>query len=80
MREHNIKQLLDMGVCVTINSDDPAYFGGYMNENFIAAQRDLDMSKEDLFKICMNTIAASFISNEEKGKLRKELEEYYHSA
>lgn len=73
MREHNIKQLLDMGVCVTINSDDPAYFGGYMNENFIAAQRDLDMTKEDLIKICLNTIDASFISDQEKDVLRKEL-------
>jgi adenosine deaminase len=76
MREHNIKQLLDRGVCVTINSDDPAYFGGYMNENFIAAQRDLDMTKEDLFKICANAISASFINDDEKDSLKKELEDY----
>lgn len=80
MREHNIKKLLDRGVCVTINSDDPAYFGGYMNENFIAAQRDLDMTKEDLFKICSNAIEASFINNGKKQILRNEIAEYYQGA
>lgn len=77
MHEHNIKQMLEMGVCVTINSDDPAYFGGYMNENFIAAQKDLDMSRDDLFIICANAITASFIDETQKQALRKELEDYY---
>lgn len=35
MKDHNIKELLDYGICVTVNSDDPAYFGGYINQNFI---------------------------------------------
>lgn len=79
MREHNIKQMLEIGVCVTINSDDPAYFGGYMNENFIAAQKDLDMSCDDLFIICANAITASFIDESQKQALRKELEDYCKS-
>jgi len=79
MREHNLKALLDQGVCVTINSDDPAYFGGYMNENFLAAQRELGMSKEDLNKICENAIRASLLEEERKQGLRAELEQYINS-
>jgi adenosine deaminase len=77
MKEHNIKQLLDLGVCVTINSDDPAYFGGYMNENFLAAQSDLDLSRTDLYKICANAIQASFLNDNKKRILHEELENYY---
>jgi adenine deaminase len=80
MADHNIKEMLDMGVCVTINSDDPAYFGGYMDENFAAAQDGLDMSKEDLYKISRNAIEASFLDEHGKQKLRDELEAYYRAA
>ncbi len=76
MKAHNIRKMLEMGVCVTINSDDPAYFGGYMNENFIAVQEDLDLTKDELRKICENSIQASFINKKEKGELLTELEEY----
>jgi adenosine deaminase len=79
MKEHNIKQMLEMGVCVTINSDDPAYFGGYMNENFKAAQRDLEMTKEDLYQISSNAITAAFLDESAKLKLRDELDEYYQN-
>ncbi len=74
MRDHNIKQMLDRGVCVTINSDDPAYFGGYILENFMAAQRDLNMSRSDLVKISQNAIMGSFLDNDKKDKLREELD------
>ena len=54
MGDHNLKKMLDQGICVTINSDDPAYFGGYMNENFIAAQEGVGLiqigSGQDLRK------------------------------
>jgi adenosine deaminase len=76
MKEHNIKEMLEMGVCVTINSDDPAYFGGYMNENFIAAQKDLDLSKDDLYQICANAIQASFLDEEHKQALQDKLDLY----
>ena len=77
MSHHNIKQLLDLGVCVTINSDDPAYFGGYMNENFYATQEGLNLSKEDLYKISRNAINASFLAEERKEALKDELDEYF---
>ena len=75
---HNIKQLLDLGVCVTINSDDPAYFGGYMNENFYATQAGLDLSREDLYKISRNAIAASFLDEDRKKALKAELDAYFN--
>lgn len=77
MSNHNIKQLLDLGVRVTINSDDPAYFGGYMNENFYATQEGLNLSKEDLYQISCNTIQASFLENDRKDALKRELDKYY---
>jgi len=77
MSNHNIKQLLDLGVCVTINSDDPAYFGGYMNENFYATQKGLNLSKKDLYKIGSNTIQASFLENTRKDELKNDLDEYF---
>lgn len=75
--EHNIKQLLDLGVCVTINSDDPAYFGGYMNENFLATQEGLNLSKEDLYKISRNAIQASFLGEQGKERLKLEIKDYF---
>lgn len=48
MQEHNILKLLRQGVLVTVNSDDPAYFGGYVNENYEAICDNLDLSKEEL--------------------------------
>jgi adenosine deaminase len=77
MSHHNIKQLLDLGVCVTINSDDPAYFGGYMNENFYATQAGLNLSMDDLYKISRNAIKASFLDEERKAVLTSELDEYF---
>jgi adenosine deaminase len=48
IEDHNLKRLLDRGLCVTVNSDDPAYFGGYVGANFIAVQRGLGLSKADI--------------------------------
>jgi adenosine deaminase len=61
MEDHNLKRLLDLGLCVTVNSDDPAYFGGYMNENLKAVQEALDLSKEDLVEVVKNGFRASFL-------------------
>jgi adenosine deaminase len=79
MSHHNIKQLLDLGVRVTVNSDDPAYFGGYMNENFLATQEGLNLSKEDLYRISLNAIDASFISSDRAAELKTELDEYFQT-
>ena len=60
MEDHNLKRLLDMGLCVTVNSDDPAYFGGYMTENYLAVQKALDLDLEDIHRLAQNAIQAIF--------------------
>jgi adenosine deaminase len=71
---HNLKRMLDRGLCVTINSDDPAYFGGYIQENFVAAQRALDLQPSDLYQLGINAIYAAFLSDTEKQTLRSQVE------
>jgi len=66
MESHNLKRLLDQGLCVTVNSDDPAYFGGYLLENYLAVQRALDLSNEDIALLARNSIEASFLGDAEK--------------
>lgn len=68
MQQHNIRRLLQQGVHVTVNSDDPSYFGGYMNDNFIAIAEALDLSNEELKQLAINSFEASFISDTEKQK------------
>jgi len=70
MAQHNIVTLLRRGLCVTINSDDPAYFGGYMSDNFMAVNEAHVMSKMEITQFTFNAIDASFISSSEKQQLR----------
>ena len=76
MAQHNLARLLRAGVAVTVNSDDPAYFGGYMNANYLAVASALALSREELVQLARNGIAASFISASEKERLGTELEQY----
>lgn len=66
MEQHNILQMLDAGVCVTVNSDDPAYFGGYIGANFRALQQALNMTEQQLKMLAANSIEASFMSETSK--------------
>ncbi|OTG82084.1 adenosine deaminase [Acinetobacter sp. ANC 5054] len=68
MVDHNIKRLLQQGVHVTVNSDDPSYFGGYMNDNFIAIAEALDLNNAELKQLAINSFEASFIDDAEKNK------------
>jgi adenine deaminase len=61
MGEHNLKTLLQLGVKATVNSDDPAYFGGYMNQNFLATFADLDLDADDAYTLARNSFEASFV-------------------
>ncbi|MGA8882179.1 MAG: adenosine deaminase [Acinetobacter sp.] len=74
MAEHNIRRLLQQGVQVTVNSDDPSYFGGYMNDNFIAVAEALDLSNEELKQLAVNSFEASFISDAEKQQWKAQIE------
>ena len=77
MAKHNLKQLLDLGICATVNSDDPSYFGGYIAENYEAAQSALDLTKQDLYQLAKNSFQASFLPPESKHQLIAELDDYF---
>jgi adenine deaminase len=66
MKQHPLRRMLDAGLNVTINSDDPAYFGGYMNENFASTGSALGLSSEELTAIARNGFAASFMPEAER--------------
>ncbi|MDM1329028.1 adenosine deaminase [Acinetobacter indicus] len=66
MRQHNIRRLLQQGVKVTVNSDDPSYFGGYMNDNFIAITGALDLTADELKQLAINSFEASFLPAAQK--------------
>ncbi|EPE2651402.1 adenosine deaminase [Vibrio fluvialis] len=75
MEQHNIVDLLRQGLCVTINSDDPAYFGGYMTDNFMAVADAHPMSHQELAQFTLNAIEASFISDAEKAHMNAKVHE-----
>jgi adenosine deaminase len=66
MEQHNLKRLLDRGLRITINSDDPAYFGGYIVDNYVAAQKALGLTREDIVTLARNSFAASFLPERDK--------------
>ena len=74
LKEHNLKELLRAGLCVTINSDDPAYFGGYIGENFRQCQQALDLSAEDIYTLAKNAFIASFLNTADKNHCIAELD------
>ena len=66
LKDHNLKKLMDSGLMVMINSDDPAYFGGYVNKNLIECQAALNLSKEDVKKLIINSFKSSFLIEDKK--------------
>jgi adenine deaminase len=66
LKSHPLKKMLDLGLKATINSDDPAYFGGYLNTNWHAIANALDLSKDDLVTLAKNSFTGSYLSGEEK--------------
>ena len=61
MAQHPLKQLMDAGLCVTVNSDDPSFFGGYVNENYAACQAALGLDRDELVALARNSFIASFM-------------------
>lgn len=76
MEDHNVVELLRKGLCVTINSDDPAYFGGYMTDNFRAVDMSHALTWEELAQFTLNAIEASFLSPAEKSELTAKLDAF----
>ena len=66
MEDHNLKKMLERGIRVTINSDDPAYFGGYINQNLIESQIALDLSIKEIKTLIINSFKSSFLKEEKK--------------
>jgi len=76
LSQHNLMQMLKLGLCVTVNSDDPAYFGGYIEENFRALYEALGIGSQDIHKLARNAFRASFLDPAEKKKYLDELDEF----
>ena len=76
MADHNILALLDQGLCVTVNSDDPAYFGGYVGTNYQALVDELQASKEQLRQLALNAVGASWLDVKRKKLLAQRILEY----
>jgi len=74
IKQHDLKQLLELGICATVNSDDPAYFGGYVNENLLAVHEGLNLGENDIVQLVKNSFEASFLSEQKKKKLLKEVD------
>jgi adenosine deaminase len=74
MEEHNLKALLEAGLCITLNSDDPAYFGGYLNSNFRAAHQALGLDDSQLVQLAKNSIRASFAPQARKESLLNQID------
>jgi adenosine deaminase len=74
LSDHNLKRMLDAGLCVTVNSDDPAYFGGYVAENYRATAQALALSDNDLRQLARNSIEASFLGEAEKNTWLKRID------
>ncbi|RJP66578.1 MAG: adenosine deaminase [Comamonadaceae bacterium] len=74
LKDHPMKRLLDAGLCATVNSDDPAYFGGYMNANFVQTVEALGLSRDDVITLARNSFEASFVSEARRAELMAALD------
>jgi adenosine deaminase len=76
LADHPLPRLLERGLCATVNSDDPAYFGGYVGDNFAAIQSSLDLSDGDIVQLARNSFEASFLEEGTKAKYQLELDRF----
>jgi adenosine deaminase len=76
LADHPLRQLLEAGLCVSANSDDPAYFGGYVGDNYTAAQLALDLSDAQLVALARNSFEASFLDEVDRADLLSELDRF----
>jgi adenosine deaminase len=68
LKDHPLKKMLDKNMMVTINSDDPSYFGGYVNQNYLDVAEALNLTKDDILTLAKNSFTSSFLSDAEKEK------------
>ncbi|KXV13221.1 adenosine deaminase [Caballeronia megalochromosomata] len=77
MTKHTLKDLLDQGVAVMINSDDPAYFGGYVNANYFAIVDALKLTDHEVYTLLRNSLEASFVTEEERDAMVARLDQHW---
>jgi adenine deaminase len=77
MTKHTLKDLLDQGVAVMINSDDPAYFGGYVNANYFAIVDALKLDDHEVYTLLKNSLEASFVTDEERAAMVARLDTHW---
>lgn len=77
LKKHPLKIMLEAGLLATVNSDDPAYFGGYINENFLAVAENLDLSKSHIYQLAVNSFKASFLDEETKNRMIHQATVYF---
>jgi adenosine deaminase len=77
LKNHNLRQLLDAGLCATVNSDDPAYFGGYINDNFTQVFAATGMTARHAYQLASNSFEASFASEADKRIWQHKLKECF---
>ena len=80
LKAEEIRRMLEMGMKATVNSDDPAYFPGYMNENLIATQEAAGLTREQMTRLAVNAFEASWLPPEETATLLRRLDRYVESA
>ena len=77
MKEHPIKKMMQLGLSVTMNSDYPAYFGGYLNKNFEEIQKAQDLSRWNIYNLAKNSFKYSLLEEDDRNNLIEELNHYY---
>ena len=80
LTKHTLKALLDKGVAVTVNSDDPAYFGGYVNENYLATIDALKLDDDEVYTIIRNSFEASFVTAAERDAMIAKLDAHWRAS
>jgi adenosine deaminase len=79
LAEHNLGQMLDAGIVATVNSDDPAYFGGYINQNFTETFAALGLGAQQAYQLAHNSFEASFIDDSARRRHVDRLNEVFET-
>ena len=77
LAQHNLGQMLERGLCVMLNSDDPAYFGGYLNDNYLQTFAALGLTASHAYQLASNSFEASYVSPDQKALWRQQLDDCF---
>ena len=77
LAHHNLGKMLERGLCVMLNSDDPAYFGGYLNDNYVQTFAALGLNASHAYQLACNSFEASFVSPDQKALWRQQLDDCF---